>query len=260
MYVPARRVERAVVWGGVLLDTAALTLLLSHGAPICFAARDGRLLGVAWPPLSPAAGGAALLERRRADPEWVTAYRSLLDAEVRRARLGLVRSLDATVWSRWRDRGFRGKDWEAWRQRAFSSAGPELDAAWRYLKTLLLGAVSGWLLSEGFDPHRGVLDAKVRLGLVKEFVQPLTPWIDGAALWGQRSGVLARGTWIGQRGEIELTPAGVRRWTARFEAELAWLERDVRRRIDEVVVLARDWQPEPVRPVSNSGSRPIRRV
>ena len=73
----------------------------------------------------------------------------------------------------------------------------------------------------------------------------------GAVHWGIRAG-LAKRSIEEIDGEIRLKPAAVRRWTARFEGNLAWMERDVGHRIDEVVRLARDWQPA-------LGSRPPRR-
>ncbi len=244
-YVPARLVERAVVWGSVMVDTEAIGLLLSHGATVSFVARGGRCLGMAWAPSEALSPAAVRIAERRADPMWVEAYGSLLSSWVREARLDLVRRVDPRTWTRWTVSGFRGREWEAWRRRLFPGRLPEeaIDLPWRYLKSLVWEAVATWLLDEGLDPHEGVLEPRQRFGLVREMARPLMPWIDGTVYWGLRAGIVERGVERAD-GELRLRPAAVRRWTARFEGDLGWMEQEGRRRIHQVVRLARDWQPE----------------
>ncbi len=253
-YVPVRLVERAVVWGSVLVDSEAIGLLLAHGVTVSFVARGGRCLGMAWAPSEALSAAAARIAERRADPMWVEAYEAVVTSWVREARLDLVRRVDLATWTRWIESGFRGRQWEAWRRRILTGGASEeaVDLPWRYLKSLVWEAVAGWLLAEGLDPHEGVLEPRRRFGLVREMARPLMPWIDGAVHWGLRAGLVARGV---ERvdGELRLRRAAVRRWTARFEGDLGWMEQDVRRRIHQVVRLAHEWQPDA------RGGRPRRR-
>ena len=258
-YVPASRVERAVVWGSVRLDSEAVGLLLDRQVPVAFVARGGRLRGIAWASRGGGTRSQACLARRRADPEWVEAYRNLLGAWVREARLALVRRADPRTFARWSREGFRGADWQRWRRWYFLDAGaPEetVDAVWRYLKALLWEAVTGWIAAEGLDPDAGILDPRERLGFTKEMARPLTPWIDGEVGRGARAGTLAFSVRAGDEG-TELTPAGVHHWTGRFEAQLGWMSHDVRQRIGQVIRLALDWQPagraRPPRPAERRG-------
>ncbi|GEM_PF-2687364 len=238
-YVPAARVERAVVWGSVRLDTEALGLLLRRNVPISFVARGGETLGIAWSPAERLARPALLLAARRADPQWREAYRRRLDAWVREARLDLVRRLDPATAERWCERGLRGRDWQAWRRVRLEPLEPGVDPVWKYLRGLVWETVTARVLAEGFDPHAGVLDARQRYGFVREMTRPFVPWIDGCVLTGARAGLLPRA----DSGGAELTPAQLRRWTARFEGDREWLDRDLGRRLGEVARLARDWQP-----------------
>jgi hypothetical protein len=244
-HVVARRVARAVLWGNVLVESAAIGLLLAEGVPVSFVGRRGEIPGLAWAPPETFGSLTGLLDRRRQDPDWVEAYRLLLEARVRQARLDLVRRTSPEVHRRWAASGFRVVDWRDWRATVLGRD-PRVDPPWRYLKSLVWEAVTAQLREVGLDPHRGVLDPRQPLGLVRETARPLMPWIDGAILWGLRAGLVPRGCG-GDGSERALTPAAVRRWTARFEAELPWLERDVARRIQEVLDLARDWQPAPGR-------------
>lgn len=245
-HVPPTRVGRAVFWGNVLVESAAIGLLLAGGVPVSFLGRRGETLGLAWAPSENLGPLALLLDRRRRDPEWVEAYRLLLDAHVREARLELARRIAPVKGREWADNGFRTRDWDAWRQEVLA-ADPRVDLPWRYLKSLVWEAVAARLRTLGLDPHRGILDPRQPFGFVQEVSRPLMPWIDGAVHWGLRAGLVARGSG-GEGPEGGLSPAAVRRWTARFEGELPWLERDVTRRVDEILVLARDWQPAPPRP------------
>ncbi len=244
-YIPAARVERAVLWGSVPVDTEALGLLLDRNVPVAFVARGGRLRGIAWSARPGASRAQVWLARRRQDPDWVAAYRNLLASWTREARLALVRRADPAVFARWSRSGFRGADWQRWRRTYLAPAGPEgaVDAVWRYLKSLVWEAVTGWSLAEGLDPHQGILDPRERFGFTKEMARPLVPWIDGEVRRGGESGVLARSVREDEDG-FALTPAGVRHWTARFEGQLAWMDQDVRQRIGRVVRLALEWQPD----------------
>lgn len=240
-YVPPGRVGRAVFWGNVLVESAAIGLLLADGVPLSFVGRRGETLGLAWAPAENLGPPARLLDRRRRDPDWVEAYRTLLEAHVREARLELVRRLAPGVHRRWAQSGFRSADWQAWRKTVLTDD-PLVDLPWRYLKSLVWEAVTARVRALGLDPHRGILDSRQPLGFVQELARPLVPWIDGAVHWGVRAGLVRRGARGGAPAE-GLSPAVVRRWSVRFEGEVAWLERDVTRRIDEVLALARDWQP-----------------
>ncbi|MEW6488328.1 MAG: CRISPR-associated endonuclease Cas1 [Thermodesulfobacteriota bacterium] len=244
-HVPPGRVGRAVFWGNVLVESAAIGLLLAGGVPVSFVGRRGETMGLAWAPTETLGPLAGLLDRRRRDPEWVEAYRLLLDAQVRQARLELVRRISPAVHLRWTESGFRGADWDAWRTTVLTGD-LRVDPPWRYLKSLVWEAVTALVRRLGLDAHRGLLDPRQPLGLVHELARPLAPWIDGAVHWGLRAGLVRRGAG-GDESAAALTPAAVRRWTARFEGELPWLERDITRRIDEVLDLARDWQPPPGR-------------
>ncbi|GAB6064902.1 CRISPR-associated endonuclease Cas1 [Deferrisoma palaeochoriense] len=238
-YVPAARVERAVVWGSVRLDTEALGLLLRRNVPVSFVARGGETLGIAWSPAERLSRPAVLLAGRRADPDWREAYRRRLDAWVREARLDLVRRTDPATAERWCARGFRGREWEAWREARLGPLEPGVDPVWKYLRGLVWEMVTARVLAEGFDPHAGVLDPRQRYGFVREMTRPFVPWIDGCVLAGARAGLLPRP----DEGPDGLTPALLRRWTARFEGHREWLEADLGRRLVEVARLARDWQP-----------------
>ncbi len=240
VYVPPDRLARAVFWGSVLVDAEAIGLLLDRNVPVSFVGRGGQTRGLAWGPGRGSGDLGALVDQRRRDPAWAEAYRTLLDAQVREARLDLARREDPKAFARWQAQGLRTADWEAWRRQLFPAQVPEaaLDAAWRYLKSLLWHAVAGWSLDAGLDPHRGVLDARQTFGLVRELARPLAPWIDGTVAWGARAGLVRRGG-VGDA----LTPAAVRRWTARFEGHQGWLAADVSARIDALASLARDWQP-----------------
>jgi len=248
-FIQPKRVERAVLWGNISMDTGAIGLLLANDIPISFLDRNGTTLGIAWSPLTRLSSGEALIERRRRDPEWADAYRKLLDSWVRTARLAFVRRVDPRTWELWTDKGFRVKDWEVWRAAHLATGHPAewVNLPWRYLRSLLWETATAALLRDGFDPHKGVLDPRQRFGMVREMVQPLLPWVDSCVHWGARSGVLDRSV-VDEEGELRMKPAAVRRWTARFEANLPWIDLELKRQIEEVLDLARDWQPPVGRP------------
>ncbi len=167
--VPIRLVERVIVSGNVMMESAVITLLADNSIPISFITGRGRVVISTTPMERSDRALRERIEKLRTTPWGVSRVKDWLRARRSHFRMETLRRFNPSLHDLFSTEGFREDLYRKWLRRAAPSGGVVFNVVKGILHTFIVGRLERL----GLDPHAGLVK-KEDFGLVKDFLYALT--------------------------------------------------------------------------------------
>jgi len=173
--IPARLVDKVIVFGNVKIEAEVITLFAGHNVPMVFINKKGGEAAVAMPRNDHVENHHDEQKVVLANEENIKAYMAWMDDRRKEVQLDVLERISKNVAAHYRDNGFCEQDYRSFVMRTSWIHEKKWRAAVSVVNGLSLGLVLRCLTDARFDPHLGVLHRRQNYGLgldVRSIIDP----------------------------------------------------------------------------------------